>query len=237
MNLCSFQLSPKRALPPMQGVLLFLTLFLLSSEPVHAFGKKPVVVTPPSTPTEPSVPVTGDVIRARWEPKNRDGAAWSQHVFDVLPTLAPNLLAKTPADIANFCPAYGDLSAADKRNFWVYLLSGMTELESNHDTSVTYTENFYDNHGRRVVSRGLLQISIESGNAYGCAFQTESELHDPVRNLDCGLRILNKWIGADGRISGKSSSWLGGARYWAVLRTPKVSQIQGWTKALRMCGQ
>lgn len=235
---------------------LLLSIATLSSGPAHAFGRKPVQPpaasptpkpTPSPTPTPIPTPVPSaspspqpqpvDVIRARWEPKNRDGAEWSKHVYEALPVLAPKLLAKAPADVATFCPAYSKLSEGDRRNFWVYLLSGMTEFESGHNPAVTYKENFKDAKGNYVISRGLLQISIESGNAYGCGFKTEQEIHDPIKNLDCGLKILNRWIGSDGVISGHSTSWLGGARYWSVLRAPKVSEIQGFTKALRMCAQ
>lgn len=199
-----------------------------------------VTSTSTSTSTATSTP-TDEIIRARWEAKAHDGVAWSRHVFERLPALAPNLLSKLPADVADFCPAYGELNARDKKNFWVYFLSSMAELESNHNPDASYTEAFNDAQGNRVVSRGLLQISIESGNGYGCGFKAASELHDPLKNLDCGLRILNKWIGSDGRITGYSSSlgkYLGGARYWSVLRKdPNLGKIKGWNLALRMCSK
>lgn len=200
-------------------------LLLATAANAFAFGKKPVA--PPSD--------TVDVIRARWEAKNRDGAAWSQYVYDQIPVLAPNLLNKTAADIRTFCPNYSNLSTGDKKNFWVYLLSAMSELESGQDPTETYTENFKDAKGNYVISSGLLQISIESGNAYGCGFANQSQTLDPEKNLACGLRILNRWIGNDGVITGKSgSTWLGGARYWSVLRNHQ-SQIAGWTQAQDIC--
>ena len=223
--------------PPILGALLFLCA-TLSSEPAHAFGKKPVVVppTPPSTPT--TLPISVDVIRARWETKARDGAAWSQHVYDTLPTLAPNLLSRSPNDIAQFCPAYGNLSAGDKKNFWVYLLSSITELESDFNPNATYTENFKDAQGNLVVSLGLLQLSLGDGGAYGCGFGSNTDIENPTKNLDCGMRILNKLVGRDKQLAGRSvASWLGGARYWSTLRSPKVSTIQGWTQAIPMCAQ
>lgn len=213
----------------------------LTSGSAHGFGKKPVVVPPPTPPSTPPAPPPVDVIRARWDSKQPTaGPIWSKHVYDSIPTIAPNLLAKNPGDIAQFCPAYASLSTADKKNFWVYLLSAMTELESNHNPAVTYTEKFTDNNGEFIVSRGLLQISIESANGYGCGFSNAQEIHEPLKNLTCGLRILNRFLGKDTQLAGKSlttGSWLGGARYWAVLRAPKVTTIQGWTKALRMCAQ
>jgi len=235
------QLPCRRAAPTLCALLFS---FLLTNQ-AHAFGKRPVVVpptTPPPvvtpTPPPPEAPSDpSDIIRARWETKQRDGVAWSKHVFEQIPVLAPRLLAKTPGDMAQFCPAYDELNVRDKKNFWVYLLSSMTELESNHNPAVQYVEAFNDAKGNRVVSRGLLQISIESGNGYGCGFKTASDLHDPEKNLDCGLRILNKWVGNDGTISGyKSPSYQGGARYWSVLRKdPNLGKIKSWNQALRMC--
>jgi hypothetical protein len=210
-----------------------LLLSLVGAQGAWGFGRKPANPdpVPPSQPADP----TPDVIRARWESSQRDGGKWSQYVFDQLPVLGKDLIGKTPADITAFCPGYKNNSLADKKNFWVYLVSAMSELESGHNPDSKYTENFTDAHGRRVVSRGLLQISIESGNGYGCGFKNEQELHDPYKNLACGLRILNRWIGKDGVISGKSgSSWRGGARYWAVLRN-KLTKIQGWVKVQDVC--
>jgi hypothetical protein len=209
-----------------------LSLFFLND--AHAFGKRPVKPAPVDPPPQVDPP-SGDVIRARWEATERDGAAWSQHVYDQLPALAPNLLAKAPSDVAQYCPNYSNLTTADKKNFWVYLLSSMSELESGHDTGAKYVENFLDRKGNPVISSGLLQISIESGNAYGCGFANQNQLYDPLKNLDCGLRILNKWVGNDGSVGGKSgTTWLGGARYWAVLRN-KTSTIQKWTQAQQIC--
>lgn len=214
------------------ATLFFSCLLLLATEQTtHAFGKKPVTPPPSDDPVE--------VVRARWETKNRDGAAWSQYVYDQLPVLGANILARNPADISSFCANYSRLSTADKKNFWVYMLSAMTELESAHNTNTSYTEAFNDVNGDRVISRGLLQISIESANSYGCGFTNANQLHDPKRNLACGIRILNRWIGNDGVISGQSgTSWRGGARYWSVLRKEnRLAQIRGWTQALRMCAR
>lgn len=216
---------------------LLAAALLMAASPgtAHGFGKKPV--TPPSEPSDPVEPPSTDVIRGRWEAKQRDGAEWSQYVYDQIPILGPNLIAKNPADIANFCPNYANLSKADKRNVWVYLISGMSERESAHNPNTTYKESFNDAKGNPVISAGLLQISVESANSYGCGFKNTEELKDPKRNLACGLRILNKWLGNDGVVSGKvGSSWKGGARYWSVLRTgTSLTTIQNWTKAQRLC--
>lgn len=215
-------------------IALFLFVFVFSIEGAWGFGKKPANPEPPKpVPTDP----TPDVIRARWEASQRDGGKWSQWAFDQLPIVGKDLLAKTPADIATFCPNYKNLNTTDKKNFWVYLLSAMTQLESGHRPEVTYQEAFNDVQGNPVISRGLLQISIESANGYGCALKNAQELHDPYKNLTCGIRILNRWITPDGVITGKvGTKWQGGARYWAVLRKDThLANIRSWTKAQSIC--
>lgn len=178
-----------------------------------------------------------DLIRARWEAKARDGANWTEHTYNRLDELGRVLADSVPADVEQFCANYRNLDRSDRKNFWVYLISSMAELESSHNPETRYREAFKDAKGNYVWSRGLLQISIESGNGYGCGFRNSEELHDPYKNLDCGIRILSRWVGRDGRIAGKvGGKWRGGARYWSVLRTSsKVGKIKGWNQTQRIC--
>ncbi|NCN27410.1 hypothetical protein GW915_07520 [bacterium] len=171
-------------------------------------------------------------VGARWEGRRSEGTSWTRHTQDELRRLAGGLENGIPGDVREFCPEFSSLSDLKVRKFYTYLISAMSELESGHNPNTSYRENFKDSRGRFVVSRGLLQISIESGNAYGCGFQSEQQLHDPFKNLSCGVRIVDRWVNRDGRIAGKvSGSWRGAARYWSVLRTTsKVSQIKSWTK-------
>ena len=176
---------------------------------------------------EPQIPPQEEPVKtlvARWKEP-----LWSQWVYDALPG---EMIAVDPKDIKDFCGNYPSSEDGRKR-FWVYLVSAMAERESGHDPKNSYKESFKDAKGRYVVSRGLLQISIESANAYGCGFKDEQELHDPKRNLECSVKILSRWVIRDGRIAGKESGWRGGARYWSVLRSSSSSygKITGWTKA------
>jgi hypothetical protein len=175
---------------------------------------------------------TATVLSARWEGKHPDGRDWTLFTYKEVSKVAAKLATTTPTDYKDFCPEYKSLSDENKRNFWVYLLSSMAQLESNFNPSLSYREAFRDGSGNYVMSRGLLQISIESGNAYGCGFKSQSDLNDPYRNLSCGLRVLNKWVVNDKRIAGSvSGSWRGGSRYWSVLRTAtKVNSIKSWTR-------
>jgi hypothetical protein len=116
----------------------------------------------------------------------------------------------------------------------------MAKFESDFDPKSQYKEKFKDSKGRWVISRGLLQLSEESANGYGCNV-TAQTLHDPKTNLTCGIQILNRWISRDsffGSSTGPSkNNHVGGARYWAVLRSKNESQkkIQSFTKSQKAC--
>ncbi|WII72132.1 transglycosylase SLT domain-containing protein [Bdellovibrio sp. 22V] len=200
----------------------------------------------PTTPEEPSVPSNpppssggAREVVPLWESKHSQGKLWTAHVDKTLDTLGEDLLDVIPADRTTFCPRYSSLTYAQRKEFWTYMLSAMVRFESNFKPETSYTESFSDSSGRRVVSRGLLQISIESGNAYGCGFKSTKDLHDPYQNLSCGIRILNRWVGRDARIAGKvGTSWRGGARYWSVLRAGNKTSYQSivsWSKNLSFC--
>lgn len=128
----------------------------------------------------------------------------------------PALLTTEPKDIALYCPAY---KTVDRAAFYDLLLSAMSHFESGWSTTQTYQEKFANVNGVRVISTGLLQVSIESCRAYGSSAKTTEELKDPEKNLECAVRVLNKWIKNDGVIAGgEAKAWLGGSRYWSVLR-------------------
>ncbi|QLY26931.1 transglycosylase SLT domain-containing protein [Bdellovibrio sp. KM01] len=195
--------------------------------------------SPTVTPTPTTSPTPGALAVAPiWEAAKTDGKLWTAHVMTQLEVLGDDLLDVIPADGTTFCPKYNTLTRDQRKNFWVYLLSQMTKYESSFNTNLNYTENFNDSSGNNVISAGLLQLSVESGNAYGCGLKSTSDLHDPYKNLSCGIRILNRWMGKDARIAGQvSGSWKGGARYWAVLRSTNApyAKIVAATKAISIC--
>lgn len=201
---------------------------------------KPPVVTPAPTPTPTPAPVvdTTDAVPL-WEAKISGSRDWTNHLYSEMDRLGQDLLDVIPADAGTFCPNYKNLSYNDRKKYWVYIMSVMTKFESSFNTNTKYTEDFNDSAGNKVVSRGLLQISIESANGYDCELGNANDLHNPLKNLSCGVRILDRWVGRDGRIAGKvDSKWRGGARYWAVMReADKTSYktIVSSSKALKMC--
>ncbi len=119
-----------------------------------------------------------------------------------------------PRDAAKFFPN-GQVTPQG----WVNLIAGITSLESGFKPGLTYTENFKDKSGNYVVSTGFMQISQESARYYGFPGITTEQLKDPRVNLQVGVKILEKWISQDGVIAGGGpGNYLGGSRYWAVLR-------------------
>lgn len=180
-------------------------------------------------------------------PSGTDYTAWSNSGAHRMWTMAAeaavtatDLISQTPKDIDRFCPSYPSLSLYDKSRFWAGLLSAMAKFESNFDTQTAFTETLRDSQGNPVVSRGLLQISVESANQerYGCGTLMASDLHNPVVNLSCGARILSKWVRDDGVISHSETRVAGGGRYWSVLRpnNQNLTKIKTITRGFYFCG-
>lgn len=175
---------------------------------------------------------------AAWSEQNRDGS-WTRAAEKAVAN-SP-LIQVSPADVREFCPRYSRLSTIDRRKFWVGLLSAMALPESGFNPARFFQERFHDAKGRPVVSRGLLQISIESANQkrYDCEVEHAGLLHDPVINLRCGVKILAKWVKDDGVIASnvRNGTHKGGGRYWSTLRkkTGHVEKIQQFTRELSFC--
>jgi len=174
----------------------------------------------PEKPVSEPDPVSLREVIPLWESKVSQGKEWTAHVNRQLDLIGADLLVGDPQDSNLFCGNYDKLSDSQRRQYWTFILSMMVKYESGFNTNAKLTEKFTDYHGRKVISRGLLQISIESSHSYDCGLRSSQDLHDPLQNLTCGIRILNRWVKYDRRIAGKvSQSWRGGARYWAVLRS------------------
>lgn len=158
--------------------------------------------------------MTSPTLKADWP-----DSAYTVILSKALDAYGADLLAAKPSDYARFC------GTAPARACWVAVISAMARYESGFDTNQTYTEKFKDSKGQYVISTGLLQVSLESCRAYGASATSTAELKLPEKNLECAVRILNRWVPKDGVIAaGSSGAWRGGARYWAVLRD-KQTQI------------
>lgn len=151
-----------------------------------------------------------------------DKPEWTQITLDALDKYGQDLLKAEPTDAVKYCPKF---KSVDRKQFYLGLISQLAKFESSFNTQEKYTEDFNDAKDKPVVSRGLLQISEESGRSYGCPIQSGNDLHNSATNLECGIRILNRWIPKDGVIQGgQPGAWKGAARYWSPFR--KESRLQ-----------
>lgn len=172
-----------------------------------------------------------------WDNQHRDTPIWNEYTYAAIEDHGQMLTTTVPEDIENFCPKYRGLDTIDQKMFWISLVAAMSRFESGFNPDISYKENFTDQNGNFVISRGLLQLSIESARGYSCDLTQAEDLHNPEVNLSCTIRILDRWIGRDKYISNKvSGSWRGGARYWSVLRTPSIlASIQKKTSSEYPC--
>lgn len=167
------------------------------------------------------------------------GAAdWTATLYDRVGA-ASALVEANPQDAARYCPGFAALDQTGRLAFYTGLVSIMAKYESGFDPEVRFQESFVDSSGRPVISRGLLQLSIESADAYrGCDPGSAEALHDPDVNLTCAVAILNRLMARDQAIGVQlGGDWKGGAAYWSVLRSnhPRNDEIVSFTQSLPVC--
>jgi hypothetical protein len=144
--------------------------------------------------------------------------AWYEHALKEVK--ASKLMSVTPVDAKEFCP--NGMSATN----WVNLLMAMAKYESNYNPNATYKENFKNSKGEDVISTGLFQLSYESVAGYGFRTTTEG-LKNPELNITIAVKILERWVVQDKRISGEPNGpYRGAQRYWAVFRGDKLKKTK-----------
>jgi len=199
----------------MKLVLLLLTFVACNFE---------IKTRPSKTPTPVETPVE---FKGRW-----NNPSYDKLLYNALINYGQELLKVTPVDAKDFINVWPTNSDGVLK-FWMNTIVEMAYFESGWKTATQYKENFKDQKGNYIVSRGLLQISIESGKGYDCPLATEQDRHDPKINLECGVRILNRWVVRDNRIAGKvNNEWKGGSRYWSVLRQ-EIGEVKKSTDAIK----
>lgn len=157
---------------------------------------------------------------------------WSHHTANFILSNGTDLLKNPPIDVEDFCPAYNDIDNREKAIFWVHLLNAIAKKESLFDPGVKNDESGFGKNSNDVISRGLLQISYESSQnrnyqRQGCPIDKVSDLHEPIKNLQCGVAIFNHLTEDMNCIScrypendSRAGKFAGISRYWSTLRTP-----------------
>lgn len=183
-----------------------LTAILLASSLSFGFGgfkvpdsvkvepQQPVVTQPPAQPAVQK-PLAWGPDKSEWDKALREAISEAN-----LPLTTEIPCIKTPL---NEC--------------FAQLVSIMAKYESGWKTDVKYEESFSDANGK-VISRGLLQISHLSANqsAYKCNITDAKQLHDPLINLKCGVKIIAYQAKKSGKLIGEPKK--GCAAYWSVCR-------------------
>jgi hypothetical protein len=208
-------------------------------------------VQPPSVPSQPVDPGPVATVPMKvaplWEgPRASAGIAWTHFSSIIVLTEAPDLMKGT-ADVQSFCPRYYQLNTDEKVNFWVYLISAVTKYESAFNPVSRMRESGLGTDtvtGQHVYSEGLLQLSYQDGRNYSFCNEFDwnkdkllapsdprKTILDPIKNLRCGIRILNKVIGRHNMIAFDSG------HYWSTLMPKHAPEhlIQALTRNISIC--
>lgn len=224
-----------------RNVLIFFIFIIVSLTSAGCSTKKIPndFITTLNLPVSPTDKKTAPLTRWASQP---EGKAWTKHAEQAVDKYGQSLLSVQPADGELFCKSYANLSQDNRRNFWVHMVSALAKYESSYNPKVTFDEttvdpNMITSQGKPIISRGLLQISKESANGYGCRISDPEELHEPEKNISCAVRILNRWVGRDKLISGREDGkWKGAARYFSPFRNEtKLSSLQNQSQQQSFC--
>jgi hypothetical protein len=145
-------------------------------------------------------------------------------------SLTPELLSSRVAhDVHMFCPRFNAMGEADRRAYWAYFFQALSGAEAGllATSSVRHTEPevaVEDGVSHRMVrSEGLLQLTYEDSQRYGCDFDWDNDKglpeHDPAKtilqpknNLECGVKVLQS------QLIDHKKPLLSKTSYWSTLR-------------------
>ncbi len=160
----------------------------------------------------------------RWDHRP-EAVVWTRRSLAAVARHDAVLAARVPADIEAWCPGYETASMAERRAFWVGLLSGVAKYES------TWNPRAAGGGGRYI---GLMQISPKSAANYGCEAQSAGALKDGAANLECAVELVAYHVERDGVVAGKGNRGVG--RDWMPLRnSAKRGAIAKWTRTQAYC--
>jgi hypothetical protein len=208
------------------GLAVGLVAFRSNPGPSHAAnapsavgGYAPMLKPAPSTPIAEQKAALGD--DETWQPE------WDATIEKALP--ADLLAPKRASDVKQFCPRFSSMNVVDRRQFWAYFFQALSGAEAGlkATSNVRHTEPqvaVVDGVSHRMVrSEGLLQLTYQDAQRYGCDFDWNVDKHlaehdpdktilQPENNLLCGVNILENQLVVQKRPLLTKSS------YWSTLR-------------------
>lgn len=159
----------------------------------------------------------------RWDHVDTSGN-WTRKALKALDEHGRALPAMVPRDIGTYCPGYPSASRADRKAFWVGLLSALAKHES------TWNPRAVGGGGQWF---GLVQIAPATAKGYGCRARSGADLKKGGANLSCAIRIMAHTVPRDGVVS---EGWRGVAADWGPFHQErKRTDIQAWTRAQPYC--
>lgn len=160
----------------------------------------------------------------RWDHRP-EAAEWTARSLAAVQSHDDVLAGAVPADIEGWCPGYKGNGLAERRSFWVGLLSAVAKYESSWNPAAS-------GGGGRYI--GVMQISPKSAANHGCSARSAKALKDGGANLECAVEMLAYQVGRDGVVAGKGNRGIG--RDWMPLRkSAKRGEIAKWTRAQSYC--
>lgn len=161
-----------------------------------------------------------------WDPQ------WDAVVEKGLP---PDLLSAQAAKaVHGYCPRIAQESEADKRAFWAYTFQALAGAEAGLDPAVDVHHSQaalakIDTVSHKPIhQQGLLQLTYEDNDRYGCTFNWEHDhtlpekdparlILQPADNLACGVKIM------ENQIITQDKPLLAHTSYWSTLQPGTVS--------------
>ncbi len=155
---------------------------------------------PPATPIAEKKDELGTT---SWNPQ------WDLEVEKALP--ADLLSAEAARAVHSYCPNFAAESEEDKRSFWAYVFQALAGAEAGLEptTSVHHTQAAVAKidtvTGHSIRQQGLLQLTYQDAERYGCDFDWEHDkelglkdadrtILQPEKNLKCGVKIMENQI-------------------------------------------
>lgn len=192
------------------------------TQPVAA-APAPVLKAAPATPIAEKKEELGG---KTWDPQ------WDTLIEQALP--ADMLSPVAARAVRSYCPNFEGEAEADKRAFWAYVFQALAGAEAGLDptANVHHTQAAVariDTVSKRPVrAEGLLQMTYQDADRYGCDFDWSSDRklaeHDasrtilqPGRNLGCGVKIMENQIITQGK------PLLSRTSYWSTLQPGTAS--------------
>lgn len=203
----------------LRQVCLILSLLFCAAPVAAQTGTSLAIATSP----RPQARAETMIPAARWDHRG-EAARWSLAAIRALSTHASVLPQRVPRDIADWCPAYSSADVAQRKQFWVGLVSTLAKHES------TYRPDAVGGGGKWY---GLLQILPATARGYGCKATSGEALKSGADNLSCGLRIMAHTVPRDGVIS---EGMRGVAADWGPFHSrTKREDMMAWTRAQPFC--